>query len=456
MPMQNTDTVNLPLDQIKIPPKEKMPRKITGVDPKVIERYAELMRDGYKGFPPIEVWRKVSHNGGREWWIVSGIHRYKAALTAGKEIFPCKIREFPERKFLLRAYIANLKHGVRYKRGENRLVVQQLYQEGLTIKEISNDTNIPERTLRRWVKPFADEKRGERETRVRELRDQGLTQEEIAKQLSTSQRWVSEILQWISITQYTQNKKDIPNTQTGPVMETTGPPGHIPQYENSGFNRVIPTDTIDKNNLEARNDSGEPQADPSIIDPIKGEKRPKRRRQLKKPPIEEIKLVNRDTEIIRGWLVDVKKGAYDNATKRTFQACSKKIIITCNQLQLAIRMSFDEVEPEPITRTTEIGDDHFAEIKRSIKDFVKRNGSKIQGIPEEDLEMECWLDALEAQETWDASKSNFKTWIKNNLEWNFKDLAKKEYARKKTMAKYRNHVQQRYAGSYPGVGRASR
>lgn len=456
MPMQNTETVNLPLDQIRIPPKEKMPRKITGVDPKVIERYAELMRDGYKGFPPIEVWQKVSHNDEKQWWIVSGIHRYKAALTAGKESFPCKTLDFPEQEFLLRAYVANLKHGVRYKRDENRLVVQQLYQEGLTIKEISNNTKIPERTLRRWVKPFADEKRGEREIRVRELRDQGLTQEEIAKQLNASQRWVSEILQWISITQYTQKKKDIPNSQTDPVMGTTGPPGHIPQGENSGTNRVIPTETIEKIKPTARNDWEDPQADPSPVEPIKGEKRPKRRRQLKKPPIEEIKLVNRDTEIVRGWLADVKKGVYDNATKRTFQACSKKIIVTCNQLQLAIRMSFDGVEPETVPKATGISEEHFSEIKGSIKDFVKRNGRKIQGIAEEDLEMECWLDALEAQETWDPTKSNFKTWIKNNLEWHFKDLAKKEYARKKTIAGYRAHVQQSRAGNYPGGGRASR
>ena len=186
--------INLPLRDIKIPPKEKMPRKITGVDPKIVDRYAKLIRDGYQGFPPIEIWQKVCQDGRKEWWIVSGIHRYKAALAAGKETFPCKVQEFPERDFLFSAYLANLKHGVPYKRDDHRLVMQQLYREGRTIKEICKKSDIPERTLQSWMKPFADKKRKDMETTVRKLRDEGLTQEKIAKEVGVSQVRVSQIL----------------------------------------------------------------------------------------------------------------------------------------------------------------------------------------------------------------------------------------------------------------------
>lgn len=214
-----------------------MPRKITGVDPKIVDRYAELIRDGYQGFPPIEIWQKVWQDGRREWWIVSGIHRYKAALAAGKESFPCEIRKFPEKKFLLRAYSANLKHGVRYKSAENRLVVQQCYQEGLTVAEISEGTGIPQRTLRRWLKPLADKKREDLKVKVWQMREAGESIRSISEKLgiakTTAGRMVShfgqmaelghqelseEYLTQIDIPSHVS--EEIENGDEGPVADT--------------------------------------------------------------------------------------------------------------------------------------------------------------------------------------------------------------------------------------------
>lgn len=179
----------LPIAEINIP-QSNLPRVITGTKSGIVENYAEQMADGIK-FPPIKVWK----NGGRQWLVWDGVHRLSAAKAAGVETIDCEVYDFPENEFLLRAFSANLKHGLPLKHQEKVDVTQALYQKGHTVKEIAAKTGIQERTLQRWIKNLVDEKKNERNKEAMELREQGYTQEEIAKKIGITQSAVVKIFQ---------------------------------------------------------------------------------------------------------------------------------------------------------------------------------------------------------------------------------------------------------------------
>ncbi|MBL0716989.1 MAG: ParB N-terminal domain-containing protein, partial [Desulfosarcina sp.] len=178
-----------PVKDINIP-QSNLPRVITGTKSRIVESYAEQMADGII-FPPIKVWK----NGGRQWLVWDGVHRLSAAKAAGAETIDCEVYEFPENEFLLRAFSANLKHGLPLKHQEKVDVTRALYQKEYTVKEIAEKTAIPERTLQRWIKNLADEKKQERDEKIKQLHEQGYTQEQIAEQADMTQQSVSSILQ---------------------------------------------------------------------------------------------------------------------------------------------------------------------------------------------------------------------------------------------------------------------
>ena len=221
------EIVDLPVNQVRIM-QNMLPRFITGMDEEVVSRYAELMEDGVE-FPPVKVWRN-GKDGKEQWFVLDGAHRLEAAERAKKETIRCEVEEFEEKEFLLRAFAENLKHGLPLKREEKMLVVQALYQQGISLATIRKKTGIPERTLRRWLKPLRKKQREELKKKVWELRNQGLTQEEIAEKLGITHQWISKILQqtakWPNVA-----KLDSPNNSE----ETTGN-----NYENSEISNSVP------------------------------------------------------------------------------------------------------------------------------------------------------------------------------------------------------------------------
>ncbi|MBW2059782.1 MAG: ParB N-terminal domain-containing protein [Deltaproteobacteria bacterium] len=184
--------VNIPISKLEVPPRQFSPRVIGGLNQTFVRRYREIIETGEaEKLWPIEVWEKEPG----KYWIVSGVHRYHAAVEEGLTKIPCVIRDdVTEETLLLEAFVANLTHGYPYVDGERKDVVRKLYQQGFSVREIHEKTRIPGRTLRRWVKDLAEEKRRERDRRIVSLAELGRTQTEIAEELGVDQATVSRVL----------------------------------------------------------------------------------------------------------------------------------------------------------------------------------------------------------------------------------------------------------------------
>ena len=196
---EQNQTVNLPITQLKIPPRELIPRVTGGINEDIVSRYADYMRAGqHSQFWPLEVWEKSEE----EYWIVSGIHRYRAAVEVGITEIPCVVRsDVTQENFLMEAFVANLGHGYAYEPGERRQVVRTLYRQGYSVKEIHEKTGLPERTLRRWVRDLGEECREERNERIISLAKSGYSQRQIGQQLGVSLGVVKKVLKerrWVT------------------------------------------------------------------------------------------------------------------------------------------------------------------------------------------------------------------------------------------------------------------
>jgi len=217
--------VDLPVDQIEVP-QGNLPRFITGTNPQVVERYAELMADGAK-FPSIRILQKRDGKKKR-YFVYDGVHRLEAAKKIGRKTINCNVETgLKEERLLIYAFYENLRHGLPLKREEKIMVVQTLYQRGLTVELIRQDTGIPEATLRRWLKPLIEKRRQDEEAarqrmmeKAMELRKQGLTQEEVAKELGVCQATVSNWWRNIKNNQMKEVNKD--TTSLKNTIEPTG------------------------------------------------------------------------------------------------------------------------------------------------------------------------------------------------------------------------------------------
>lgn len=184
--------VNIPISKLQVPPPEFSPRVIGGLSQTFVRRYREVIEAGEgEKLWPIEVWDKEPG----KYWIVSGVHRYHAALEEGLAEIPCVVRDdITERTFLLEAFVPNLTHGYPYVENERREVVRILYSRGLSVKEIHEKTHISERTLQQWVKDLADQRRSMRNAAIMEMARNGLSHEEIARRVGLTRQGVDRIL----------------------------------------------------------------------------------------------------------------------------------------------------------------------------------------------------------------------------------------------------------------------
>jgi len=184
--------VNIPISQLQVPPPEFSPRVRGGLSQTFVRRYREVIEAGEgEKLWPIEVWDKEPG----KYWIVSGVHRYHAALEEGLSEIPCVVRDdVTEETLLLEAFAANLAHGYAYVDGERRDVVRILYSRGLSVKEIHEKTHISKATLHQWVKDLADQRRSMRNAAIMEMARNGLSHEEIARRVGLTRQGVDRIL----------------------------------------------------------------------------------------------------------------------------------------------------------------------------------------------------------------------------------------------------------------------
>ncbi|RLB37081.1 MAG: hypothetical protein DRH12_14845 [Deltaproteobacteria bacterium] len=184
--------VNIPISKLQVPPREFSPRVIGGLNRTYVRRYRETIEAGEgEKLWPIEVWRKEPG----KYWIVSGVHRYYAAVEAGLAEIPCVVRDdVTEETFLLEAFVPNLTHGYPYVKDERRKVVRILYGRGFSVKEIHEKTHISKWALYQWVKDLADHRRSMRDAAIMEMARNGLTHEEIARRVGLTRQGVDKIL----------------------------------------------------------------------------------------------------------------------------------------------------------------------------------------------------------------------------------------------------------------------
>jgi len=100
-----------------------------------------------------------------------------------------------ERDFALKAFAANLKHGLPLRREEVRHVTQLLAARGLKVSEIARATGIPERTVRHWVGNRLREVAEALRRQAWELKARGLSERRIAQELGVSP---STVHGWLS------------------------------------------------------------------------------------------------------------------------------------------------------------------------------------------------------------------------------------------------------------------
>ena len=196
-------------------PQSNLPRVITGTKSATVENYAEQMADGIK-FPAIKVWKK----DGSHWLVWDGVHRLSAAKTAGAETIDCEVYNFPENEFLLRAFSANLKHGLPLRQQEKITVTQTLYQKGHSIQEIAKKTAISERTLYRWLQPVIEKQKETRNENIRKLHEQGQAKTKIAERVGVTRQTVQAVLQKIDSCQFFTPAASTKNNNPSPEHST--------------------------------------------------------------------------------------------------------------------------------------------------------------------------------------------------------------------------------------------
>ena len=115
-----------------------------------IKLYAALMAQGAE-FPPVTVWLE-----GSNYWLTDGFHRIAAAEQLGCTYINALIRVGTLSDAQWDSYAANSLHGLRRKQEDIQAVISAALRHPKAAKvsnvELARHLNLPEATLRRWLK----------------------------------------------------------------------------------------------------------------------------------------------------------------------------------------------------------------------------------------------------------------------------------------------------------------
>lgn len=112
----------LALKNIEADPKLQMRAK--GLDEKLVDEYAELMKAETE-FPPL----RVFHDNTGTNWLSRGFHRRAAAMKAGLTSLPVEMRSGTRKDALLDAAGGNASHGLRRTNADKRKAVETVLAE---------------------------------------------------------------------------------------------------------------------------------------------------------------------------------------------------------------------------------------------------------------------------------------------------------------------------------------
>lgn len=122
-------------------------------DVKIIDEYAQLMRDGVE-FPPISV-----RQDGMDYWPSDGFQRIQAANLAGLSEIRAEIRPGTREDAQWDSYAANATHGMRRTATETEKVIELALQhpnaKNLTDVSISKHLHVPRTTVQYWRKKLS-------------------------------------------------------------------------------------------------------------------------------------------------------------------------------------------------------------------------------------------------------------------------------------------------------------
>ena len=138
----------LPLDTL-IQDKSIYPRR--NIVENKVNAYADAIKVGVV-FPAIIVESKNERPTGR---ILDGWHRYEAHLKLNKKQIPVKLVECDtELDAVRQSYLLNVEHGLPYSSIEIKQYVKTAEELGMSIKQIADDINKPEKKVQTMIKGF--------------------------------------------------------------------------------------------------------------------------------------------------------------------------------------------------------------------------------------------------------------------------------------------------------------
>ncbi len=172
-------------------PQGFLPRVLTGTVYEVVERYAQVLRDGGE-LDPLLVWKRPD----RLLWVADGAHRVKAHQKAGRETIKAELREDIKNKAEFRkiAISANLKHGLALTPEERVENARLMYRDGWDDEEIAKTFGVSLETVRKWLAPVKQEEKEAKIRRAVELRERGMSLREIAKELGMTPEGIRKLL----------------------------------------------------------------------------------------------------------------------------------------------------------------------------------------------------------------------------------------------------------------------
>jgi len=190
--------VELRLEQVEIP-QGLLPRVITGTIPEKVKEYAEMIENGVE-FDPIKVWRRPD---GRI-WLIDGAHRIQAHKEAGKVLIKAEFVDCrDELDYRIKAIQENLKHGIQLLKEEKVILAQSLYKAGVSREKLQKIFGVSERTIYRWLQSIKAEEKQELKEKAKKLYEEGYTLKQISEKLKipkqTLSDWLREKEKWDSI-----------------------------------------------------------------------------------------------------------------------------------------------------------------------------------------------------------------------------------------------------------------
>ena len=122
-----------------------------------------------------------------------------------------------------RMWESNLRHGVQYTRAQRKTYGVKLHGRGLKAKEIADRTGVGVNSVYRWTKEVREHERQDRDEAVKRLADEGKTHQEISEESDIPRRTVTRILgqnpQMVKMAESTNEAKPPGNTDSEPKSE---------------------------------------------------------------------------------------------------------------------------------------------------------------------------------------------------------------------------------------------